>query len=93
MVFDAITMIFICLKVFVLDLIEYRESESAIGLKFFCVFCAMAIWSFWKKTSKNKKYFSFPVSFKVIVTVAEMGNNWNILNQLTVTEIKTVTEM
>ena len=37
------------------------------------------------------------VSFKLTVTVTEMGNNWNILNQLTVTvtatEIKLVTEM
>ena len=33
------------------------------------------------------------VSFKLTVTVTEMGNNWNILNQLTVTvtEIKSVT--
>ena len=37
------------------------------------------------------------VSFKLTVTVTEIGNNWNILNQLTVTvtvtEIKLVTEM
>ena len=38
---------------------------------------------------------SAAVSFKLIVTVTEMGDNWTIINQLTitVTEIKMVTEM
>ena len=43
----------------------------------------------------NVGYYS--VSIKLTVTVTEMSNNWNILNQLTVTvtvtEIKLVTEM
>ena len=33
------------------------------------------------------------VSFKLAVTVTEMSNNWNILNQLTVTVTVTVTEI
>ena len=40
-----------------------------------------------------KRSISQTVSFKLIVTVTEMANNLNILNQLTVTEIRLVTEM
>ena len=45
---------------------------------------------------KEEFYYALQaVSFKLTVTVTEMANNWNILNQLTVTvtEIRFVAEM
>ena len=50
-----------------------------------------------RQSTKHEKHKSLSVSFKLTVTVTEMANNWNILNQLTVTatvtEIRLVTEM